>query len=78
MVDMLSVPERLGILEKDVENHKTQCVVDKLDNKHRFDSIDNKLWAIMGAVIIQLVVVVGYLLTNGTPWISQAVASVSP
>ncbi len=78
MVHMPSITERLGILETDVENHKTQCVVDKINNKDRFDSIDAKLWAIMGAVVVQLIIVVGYLMTNGTPWISSAVASVSP
>lgn len=65
---MPSVPERLMSLETDLENHKTQCVVDKLDNKARFDSIDSKLWAIMGAVILNLIVMLGYLVTEGTPW----------
>jgi hypothetical protein len=65
---MASTPERLSSLETDLKGHKDQCVTDKQEIKGRFDSIDNKLWAIFGAIIMHLVVVVGYLVTQGTPW----------
>lgn len=65
---MATVPERLSSLETDLKGHKDQCVTDKLEIKGRFDSIDNKLWAIIGATIINLLVIIGYLVTQGTPW----------
>jgi hypothetical protein len=65
---MAAPNERIASLETDLKSHKEQCVTDKLEVKGRFDSIDNKLWAIMAAVIVQLVVVIGYLATEGTPW----------
>ena len=55
-------------LETDLANHKTQCVTDKAALTARLDSIDNKLWACVGIVLINLFVVVGYLITEGTPW----------
>lgn len=65
---MPTVPERLSSLETGLENHKTQCVTDKLEIKSRFDSIDNKLWVVMGAAILNLLTIIGYLVTQGTPW----------
>jgi hypothetical protein len=65
---MASNNERLASLETDLKGHKDQCVTDKLEIKGRFDSIDNKLWAIIAAAFIQLIVIIGYLTTQGTPW----------
>lgn len=65
---MASAPERLSALETDLKGHKDQCVTDKQVITQRFDSIDNKLWAIIAAAFIQLIVIIGYLATHGTPW----------
>jgi hypothetical protein len=65
---MASTNERIASLETDLKGHKDQCVTDKLETKSRFDSIDNKLWAIIAAVVIQLLGAVAYLATEGTPW----------
>lgn len=65
---MASTHERIASLETGLDNHKEQCVTDKLEIKGRFDSIDNKLWAIIAAAFLQLIVVIGYLSTQGTPW----------
>jgi hypothetical protein len=56
------------VLEARFEMHEKQCVTDKTALWNKLDSIDNKLWIIGGAVIINLLVLVGYLITEGTPW----------
>lgn len=56
------------VLEAKFEMHEKQCVTDKQALWAKLDSIDNKLWIIGGAVIINLMVLVGYLITEGTPW----------
>jgi hypothetical protein len=70
---MATVPERLSSLETGLENHKTQCVTDKLEIKGRFDSIDNKLWALIIGLLLHFVAIAGYLVTQGTPWESQTI-----
>ena len=57
-----------SVLEARFDMHEKQCVVDKQALWSKLDSIDNKLWIIGGAVIINLLVLVGYLVTEGTPW----------
>lgn len=56
------------VLEARFDMHEKQCVVDKQALWAKLDSIDNKLWIIGGAVIINLMVLVGYLITDGVPW----------
>ena len=56
------------VLEARFEMHEKQCVIDKQALHTRLDAIDTKLWALIVAVVIQLFAVIGYLVTEGTPW----------
>lgn len=56
------------VLEAKFEMHEKQCVTDKTALWGKLNSMDNKLWVIAGATIINLLVLVGYLATEGTPW----------
>ena len=57
-----------SVLEARFDMHEKQCVTDKSALWARLDSINNKLWVIAGAVILNLLVMIGYLATEGTPW----------
>lgn len=65
---MRTLNERMASVETDLKGHKEQCVSDKSEIKQRFDSIDNKLWAVIAGIVVHLVVIIGYLVTEGTPW----------
>ncbi len=56
------------VLEARFDMHEKQCVTDKSALWAKLDSMDNKLWVIAGATIINLLVLVGYLVVEGTPW----------
>ena len=56
------------VLEARFEMHEKQCVIDKAALHTRLDAIDTKLWALIVAVLVNAFVVIGYLVTEGTPW----------
>jgi len=65
---MPSITERVASLETDLHGHKESCVIDKGDMRDQLKAINNKLWGIGAAVVVNLLVLVGYLLANGVPW----------
>jgi hypothetical protein len=65
---MPTVPERLSSLETGLDNHKVQCVSDKQEIKDRFDSIDNKLWACIGILVVYLFSALGWMIVENPPW----------
>jgi hypothetical protein len=56
------------------ESHREHCSTDKADMKDELKSINGKLWALLVAGLLQAIVVIGYFATEGTPWVTQAVA----
>lgn len=57
-----------SVLEARFNMHEKQCVTDKQEFREQFKSIHNKLWALIIGLLINLGAVVGYLVTQGTPW----------
>lgn len=55
-------------MEAKFDAHAQHCVTDKQENKSRFDSIDNKLWVIMGGIILNLIAAFGFAAYHGFPW----------
>lgn len=56
------------------ESHREHCGTDKADTKAQLAAINNKLWAGLVLLILNLLAVTAYLAVEGPPWISQAVA----
>lgn len=76
---MASINERVATVETSLKEHKDQCVIDKenlntrldaIDSKidSKFSAVDNKLWAGLVILVVQLVGAVWYLAVNGPPW----------
>lgn len=56
------------------ESHREHCATDKQDTKTQLTAINGKLWAGLVLLLLQFVAITGYLVVQGPPWMSQAVA----
>ncbi len=75
MVD-IHMPAK-SVIEARFDMHEEQCKTDKQALWGKLESIDNKLWVIAGATIMNLIVLVGYLATEGPPWANNATAQLA-
>lgn len=59
------------------ESHREHCGTDKADTKSQLTAINGKLWAGLVLLLFQFIAISAYLVSEGTPWISNAAAAVA-